>query len=241
MLPHKPSLTLLKLKNTSIFQQLQLEEALLRADNRNWCILNQGSPPSIVMGISGQPEQLIDNEKQQESPLPLIRRFSGGGTVVVDQHTWFVTFICNTSSTQVNCCPQKVLHWTGNMYRSVFPKGFHLKENDYAIGDRKFGGNAQYFRKERWLHHSSLLWDYSPTLMNYLLLPKKRPVYREQRSHADFLCRLRDCEDNIEHFSHFEERLKISLEKQFTIEAIECEEAEKTLHLPHRKATILVT
>ena len=40
-----------------ILEQLQLEEALFRADQRNWCLLNSGSPPAIVMGISGLPER----------------------------------------------------------------------------------------------------------------------------------------------------------------------------------------
>ena len=45
---------LLRLRQVPILQQLRLEEALLRADDSNWCILNDGSPtPAIVMGISG--------------------------------------------------------------------------------------------------------------------------------------------------------------------------------------------
>src|SRR5438045_757750 len=92
--PLKPLLHVVRLERTPILQQLQAEEALLRADNRNWCLLNRGSPPAIVMGISGKAEQLIRPDKLQESPIPLIRRYSGGGTVVVDENTWFVTFIC---------------------------------------------------------------------------------------------------------------------------------------------------
>ena len=45
---------LLRLTRIPILQQLQLEEALLRADSSNWCIINDGTPaPAIVMGISG--------------------------------------------------------------------------------------------------------------------------------------------------------------------------------------------
>ena len=45
---------LLQLRHFPILEQLKMEEALLRSDNRNWCIINQGSPVSIVMGISGK-------------------------------------------------------------------------------------------------------------------------------------------------------------------------------------------
>ena len=45
---------LLKLHRVPILRQLLLEEALLRADSGNWCIVNNGtSVPAIVMGISG--------------------------------------------------------------------------------------------------------------------------------------------------------------------------------------------
>ena len=45
---------LLRLKGFPILQQLQLEEALLRADAGNWFVLNDGAPdPAIVLGISG--------------------------------------------------------------------------------------------------------------------------------------------------------------------------------------------
>ena len=45
---------LLRLQNVPILRQLLLEEALLRADSNNWCIVNNGtSVPAIVMGISG--------------------------------------------------------------------------------------------------------------------------------------------------------------------------------------------
>ena len=49
-----PVVRLLRLKQFPILQQLRLEEALLRADSGNWCLLNDGTPdPAIVMGISG--------------------------------------------------------------------------------------------------------------------------------------------------------------------------------------------
>src|SRR5581483_7899335 len=80
------------LKNIPIHQQLQLEEAILRTDDRNWCLINEGSPPAIVMGISGKPEMLINHVHFQKSPVPVIKRFSGGGTVFIDPSTIFMTW-----------------------------------------------------------------------------------------------------------------------------------------------------
>ena len=61
----RPILHILKVqRRMTIFEQLRLEEVLLRNDDRNWCLLNVGQePPSIVMGISGVAEKLLNVEE----------------------------------------------------------------------------------------------------------------------------------------------------------------------------------
>ena len=45
---------LLRLRGYPILRQLQLEEALMRADAGNWFLVNDGTPaPAVVLGISG--------------------------------------------------------------------------------------------------------------------------------------------------------------------------------------------
>lgn len=53
---------------------------------------------------------------------------------------------------------------------------------DYVFGERKFGGNAQAITSKRWLHHTSLLWDYDQPNMAVLTNPKKQPAYRQVSS-----------------------------------------------------------
>lgn len=230
-----PKVHLLRLKHYPIMQQLQIEEALLRADDRNWCLINEGSPPAIVMGISGKPHELIHPEILHRSTIPVIRRFSGGGTVVVDHNTTFVTFIINQAVVEVGNSPEKILRWTEELYRpTVSHPEFRMRENDYVVGDRKFGGNAQYMRKGRWLHHSSLLWDYDPIKMNYLLLPKKTPQYRQQRMHAEFLCKLSDYVTSQESWI---QRLIGELKQRMEVKDTPLHAALEVLERPHRKAT----
>ncbi len=145
------------------------------------------------MGISGRPEALLNLERVKKDHIPVIRRFSGGGTVIVDEGTLLFTFIFNKADVlHIHAFPEPILRWSGDLYAKSFriPE-FRLVENDYAIGPKKCGGNAQYIKKDRWLHHTSFLWDYQEENMDYLLLPAKRPRYREDRSHADFLCKLK--------------------------------------------------
>lgn len=233
----KPTIHVLQFHQLPIFQQLQLEEALLRIDERNWCIINVGTPPAIVMGISGKPELLINRDLLQQQPIPVIRRFSGGGTVVVDADTLFTTFICNRETLQVDCCPEKIHCWAEQFYQNVFPSGFRLMENDYVLGDRKFGGNAQYLRKERWLHHSSLLWDFKSDTMKYLLKPSKMPTYRQGRDHCEFLCRLRDHHPNV---MELQKHILRELTRRFHLTEMTLKDVEFLLNEPHRQATEVI-
>lgn len=225
---------LLRLENVPILQQLQLEEALLRTDTGNWCIINRGSPPAIVMGISGKAEELLNTQQHATHTLPLIRRFSGGGTVVVDSDTLFVTFIVNTKDVPIAApFPQHIMQWTSQIYSQIIPS-LALKENDYVIGNKKCGGNAQHICKKRWLHHSTFLWDYDPAKMNVLTLPNRRPTYRADRQHTDFVCTLK------EHFPEYhpiENTFAHRLETLLPCHTVTTKNALYALEMPHRKST----
>lgn len=232
----RPILHWIELKqNTPIFTQLQLEEELLRTDDRNFCIINQGSPKSIVMGVSGEIAALINMEKVKQETIPIIKRFSGGGTVIVDQNTLFITFIIQKKDLTIPSFPEPIMRWSADLYASAWEiPDFQLRENDYCIGAQKCGGNAQYIRKERWLHHTSFLWDYEEANMEALLLPARRPAYRLDRSHGDFLCRLKMYGATPE--KRLEE-LRQALLKQFQIDPLNLDCRE---HKPHRQSTHLL-
>ncbi len=234
----KPTLHLLKLDQYPIFKQLQIEEALLRKDKRNWCLLNTNSTPAIVLGISGNPTEHINEERFVKNPVPVIRRFSGGGTVFINEETYFTTFICQAEELQTFCNPQSIFKWSEKIYKDVFYDfDFKLKENDYIIGNQKFGGNAQYICKDRFLHHTSFLFDYNSDQMNYLELPQKTPKYREQRQHKDFLCRLNQFYESKD---FLRQKIEIALNNSFNVKEMHFQEIEDLLELPHRKATTYV-
>ena len=167
-----------------------------------------------------------------------MRRFSGGGTVFVDAKTLFVTWICNAAQVAVACCPQKIHLWAAEQYKLAHPQvPMRLLDNDYVIGQRKCGGNAQYLCKGRWLHHSSFLWDYDLQNMAYLQMPAKTPAYRQGRGHAEFLCRLK------EHFPHpdsFYRPIIQHLGEAFTLIEEPLHAAQKVVERPHRKAVKLL-
>lgn len=187
------------------------------------------------MGISGKKETHIEASKWRLDPVPIIRRFSGGGTVVVDENTLFITFLFNAEEINVPCRIDAIHHYLEAFWQRVFhPHPFRLVENDYVLGEKKMGGNAQYLSKNRWLHHTSFLWNFEPKRMELLSYPQKTPTYRLGRTHVDFLTSLSSCFTTQEEFLM---KIHKELGKQFAFKECPLEEVISHLLLPHRKQT----
>jgi lipoate-protein ligase A len=230
-----PQINLIHLKSCPILDQLKLEEALLRTSKENFCIINESSSQNaIVMGISSPVQDHLNLEKVQQTKTLVIKRFSGGGTVFVDEQTYFVTFIFNKNEIDVSPFPEPILKWSEGFYLDVFSSNFELKENDYVFNNKKFGGNAKFIQKDRWLLHTSFLWDYSKESMNLLKNPSKAPEYRAHRSHEDFLTTLKQYYSSKEEISRL---IVENLKKQFTLSELYSTYPHSFLNSPHRKST----
>lgn len=231
-------LYLLELIETPILEQLRIEEALLRLDERNICIFNHQSTPAIVMGVSSEPKDLLDLEKVHKDQIPVIRRYSGGGTVFIDENTLFVSFLFQKETHSFPAFPERIMRWSAELYHEALKiPSFAFKENDYVIENRKVGGNAQYIQRTKWLHHTSFLYDFEEKNMNYLLMPKKVPTYRAQRDHKDFLTTLRPLMGKTLFF----ERIKAHLQTLYDLRPFNQSELNELMNQPHRKSTELLT
>lgn len=124
-LVNKPLLRLLRIHPrafSSVFDQLIFEENLFRQTSENWCILSQGQPsPTIIMGLSGKPDKLLDVEKCRKEKIDIVKRFSGGGTVVTDLDTAFVSWVCNKAMLPKNIAesPPALMKWSAELYKPV--------------------------------------------------------------------------------------------------------------------------
>ena len=182
------TINILTFDNLPILDQLVLEEGLLRTSHENYVLINIGSPKAIVMGISSKPEEVVNMPLAMRDNVQLIQRFSGGGTVIIDENTLFVTFIFQKNLHSFELYPKKILEWAYFFFKSSLDlPGFSIQGNDFALQTKKIGGNAQYIKKDRFLHHTSFLWDFTPSNMDYLLHPPVEPAYRQGRSHLDFI------------------------------------------------------
>lgn len=219
-----------------IFQQLQLEEALLRTSTQNFCLVNTFLPEAVVLGISRIPEKDLYLEHLRQDNIPIIRRYSGGGTVFLDADSLMVSWIINSPSPLP--ASKDLMQWTGDLYAPIFPPGFATTENDYTFFGKKIGGNAQYIQKHRWVHHTTFLWDMNPQkLARYLPIPQIQPSYRKNRPHNEFLRTIHSLFNSKEDFIS---QLQHAAADKIIWERGSVQELEKALRLPHRQATQMI-
>lgn len=229
-------LKFLKLERLFIWEQLQIEEAILRTDTDNWCILNSGTPPAIVMGLSAVLDTVVHAKAAEQ--MPIIRRFSGGGTVVVDEGTFFSTLIIRDTDLPCERTPRHVMEWTGELYRPAFlPYQLQLEAHDYVLDGRKVGGNAQAFVKGGVLHHTSFLWSWKQERMALLKMPPQQPAYRQSRSHELFCAQLSSYFPSMQAVVN---RLEEVFQSRFQLEEVRLEQARTLLMRPHRRQLALV-
>ena len=234
----KIALKLLHIKARPIWEQLSLEEALFRTSASNWCIINESSLPALVIGISQNVEEVIHLDEAQRQQIPIIRRFTGGGTVVVDEGTLFCSFLFNKEGTAAEFHPSGILQWAHELLKPAFhPRPFTLQESDFAFHDKKIGGNAQALANGRFINHTSFLWEWNKERLKTLRFPPRVPDWRQGRPHEEFMGQLKCAFSSKECLT---QKIIEALSDTFLIEDASLDEASFFLTLPHRKALEIV-
>ena len=150
----------------------------------------------VVLGYANRAASEVNLEACRRRGIPVLRRCSGGGTVLQGPGCLNYSLLLNVerrsvlqSITETNCSILKcnAAMASALLGRSAAIQGF----TDLTIGNLKFSGNAQR-RKRHWiLFHGTFLLDFDTALMEELLLvPPKQPAYRQNRSHRQFLTRV---------------------------------------------------
>ncbi|MFN3325312.1 MAG: biotin/lipoate A/B protein ligase family protein [Bryobacteraceae bacterium] len=146
--------------------------------------------PAVVLGRSGRREQEVDSAACERLGVPVLRRSSGGGTVVVGpgclNYSLILSLESYTAFRDVRTSFCEILRW---VVGALAVEGLAVRgQSDLAIADRKVSGSAQRRGRRVLLHHGTLLYGFDAELAERLLpMPPRRPEYRRDRSHREFL------------------------------------------------------
>jgi lipoate-protein ligase A len=160
MATSKPGLRLIKGAVDNILRHLHAEETLYRGGTGNVCILSRGpKKPAIVLGTSGKVDVDVHEAYCHSKLIPIVRRYTGGGTVYIDSNTLLLSLVVDGASAinGFKPWPREIMSWTEGLFTPLFGTDFSLQGHDYTFGNKKFGGNAQALSRGRFVHHTSLL------------------------------------------------------------------------------------
>jgi lipoate---protein ligase len=151
--------------------------------------------PIVVMGRSGIEEKEAFTDTCREDGVPIYRRITGGGTVLLSPGMLVFSLARHITrplaikdyQRQVNGLLIRFLEGIG--IRELSEKGI----SDICIGEKKILGSGMYIGKNTLFFQGSLLVNPNLSLIEmYIRHPRRQPDYRADRSHRDFITSLQE-------------------------------------------------
>jgi lipoate-protein ligase A len=150
----------------------------------------------VVLGYSGKVHAEVNIDSCRNGAIPILRRYSGGGTVVQGPGCLNFSLVMKTHDSR----PLSNIAGTNSfiMRRHIQALQPFVEEvidvggyTDLTIRQMKFSGNSQRRRQRFLLFHGTFLLRFDISIVEKLLpLPEKQPPYRNNRSHTAFLTNL---------------------------------------------------
>lgn len=176
-------------------ENLALDEALLVAAEtgtggavlRLWEL----SAFAVVVGSGGSVGIDVNAAACEADGVPVLRRASGGGTVVLGPGCLCFSVVLNYDAAPLlNDIRASNAYVLGRVLRAIQPVLSAGVEgtSDLTTGGAKFSGNAQQRKRTHFLHHGTLLCGFDlERVSRYLNAPEREPEYRRGRAHAEFV------------------------------------------------------
>jgi lipoate-protein ligase A len=147
----------------------------------------------IVLGRISNAREDIHAEAVLKDDIPVVRRASGGGTVLQGKgclnYSLVLSKEAHPSLADLKDSYQFILHKIILALDRLGVKAVFYLPSDLALAknNKKISGNAQKRGRKFILHHGTLLYNFDIPLMEmYLAMPENIPGYRQNRSHRDF-------------------------------------------------------
>ena len=183
----------------TVEENLALDEALLVEveEGRLAPLLRTWESPrvAVVLGASGRLRDDVIVDRCAADSVPIARRSSGGGTVVIGPGAPNFTVVLPRDFAPgleaVDFAQRFVLGRVADLLRPECP-GLEVRgSGDLAVSGRKVSGSAQRRLKAHFLVHATILNDFPLDLIpRYTREPSRRPSYREGRTHSEFVANL---------------------------------------------------
>jgi len=181
-------------------ENLALDEALLELceSGAGDAVLRFWEPVThfVVVGYANRAAAEVNLPCCRANHIPLLRRCTGGGTVVQGpgclNYSLILRVAGSTSLQTISATNNFILHRHKTALAELLGQRVELEgHTDLAIGRRKFSGNSQRRRKHCLLFHGTFLLGLDLSVVEKTLrFPSKQPDYRAKRSHGDFLLNL---------------------------------------------------
>jgi lipoate---protein ligase len=180
-------------------ENLELDERLLdRVDHDGGSFLRVWEPAEwfVILGRGNQADREVDLSACGKRDIPVLRRSSGGGAVLLGPGCLCYSIILPIESDTRLFSSKSTNEWilerisrslSGLSVAPIETRG----DSDLTLGDRKIAGHAQRRKRNALLFHGSLLLNFDPSPMEtFLRAPSRSPEYRQNRAHAGFVTNL---------------------------------------------------
>jgi lipoate-protein ligase A len=147
----------------------------------------------VVLGHANRIAADVDVQTCRIEKIPILRRISGGGTVVQGPGCLNYSVILNNASRRnIGDIYRLVLGRHRQIFQEMCRKPTRVQGiSDLTVDDLKFSGNAQYRKARAALVHGTFLLQFDLAVVDrWLPIPTKQPGYRQSRPHEAFMVNL---------------------------------------------------
>jgi lipoate-protein ligase A len=146
--------------------------------------------PAVVLGRFGRAAEEVFEAQCARDRVPVIRRCSGGGAVVIGRGSLNFSVVLSLQRyPELLDVARSFVLLLGGLASALAIENLSVAGGtDLVIAGRKVSGHAQRRGRRALIHHGTLLYDFDPALATrYLREPRRQPAYRKYRPHADFI------------------------------------------------------
>lgn len=187
-------------------ENLAADEALLALTEEHrveFLRIWESTTPFVVIGLGNHLSHEVNLAACEEESIPVLRRFSGGGTVVQGPGCLSYSLslliadggdFANVTSTNRSIMERN----RAAIEKLIGQPVLVLGHTDLATNGRKFSGNAQRRGRSALLFHGTFLYEANLGLIDRLLRhPSREPDWRRGRNHNEFVMNLPATQESI--------------------------------------------